>query len=145
MKLRLALVCSLLGIMPTYAEDQEIKITEAELRALEGEYTFNPSDTDEMAVVQVKFRRPTEREGGGKDEWRADGKLDNSFHGTVVNFKGAYVYKDGEEVVVSAQFFGFKLKKGVLNWVPNYDRQLYLKKKEAAEKAAPSGGGKPSK
>lgn len=107
--------------------EHDTQIAESVLRGLEGEYSFNPTCTDEMAFVQVKFRRKTKREGG-PDGWRADGKMHNSFHGTVVSFKGAHVYKDGDDVVVRGQFFGFKLNKGFLNWLDNYDRQLELQK-----------------
>jgi len=154
MKFLLTIYCLFLGILASFAEEQDFKVAESVLRPLEGEYSFNPSDTDEMAIVHVKFRRPSKSEGGKKDEWRADGKMHNSFHGTVVNFKGAIVYKDGDDVVVYGQFFGFKLKKGVLDWLGNYERQLYLQKQEPAEQAGtgqpatrpvdePEGGDKP--
>ena len=128
MKLLIAIFCIFLGCLDVFAEDQEFNVTESLLRSLEGEYTFNPSDTDEMAIVTIKFRRPNEQEGGAKDEWRADGTMHNGFHGTTVSFKGAVVYKDGDSVVVYGQFFGFKLKKGALVWLTNYERQLFLQK-----------------
>jgi hypothetical protein len=136
MKFLLTISCFSLVILASFAEEQNFKVAGSVLCPLEGEYSFNPSDTDEMAIVYVKFRRPTEREGGEKDEWRADGTMHNSFHGTVVSFKGALVYKDGDDVVVSAQFFGFKLNKGDLKWLGNYERLLHLQKKEPAEQAS---------
>ncbi|WP_038164270.1 hypothetical protein [Verrucomicrobium sp. BvORR106] len=107
---------------------EELKITEAELRSLEGEYTFNASCTDEAATVKLKFRHATEREGSS-DGWRADGTMHNSVHGTEVQFKGAIVSRIGEVIVVDGQFFGFELNNGTLNWTKNYERELYLKSK----------------
>ena len=131
MKFTLTLCLSLFCGACVSAEGEEAKITEAQLRALEGTYTFNPTDTDEMAYVRVKFRRAIEGKEVG--DWVADGTMDNSFHGTVVTFKGAYVYRENEGgVVVSAQFFGFTLSAGSLDWNENYKRSLSLEKKPPA-------------
>lgn len=94
-------------------------------KSASGKYTFNPTDTDEMATVKVIIRRETEKEGHGK-EWRADGTMDNSSHGTTVEFKGAQVVvqEDGG-VFVSAQFFAFMLKGNSLEWEKGYSRVLY--------------------
>ena len=60
--------------------------------------------------------------------------MHNSFHGTVITFKGAMVYRNKGDVVVDGQFFGFRLKNGTLEWLENYGRKLYLQKKQAAKK-----------
>lgn len=94
-----------------------------DIRSFSGEYTFNPSCTDEMATVHVTFRKAREGEHGA---WKADGALDNSFHGTAIEFTGAFVEmgKDGS-VTVDAQFFAFKLTGKELEWLPGYPRTLY--------------------
>ena len=88
-----------------------------------GRYSFNPTCTDENAVVTVAFRKPKHGEYS-ESGWVADGTLDN-FHGVEIKFKGAPVRVDEDgSVEVNAQFFGFKLSGGDLEWLPNYKRAL---------------------
>lgn len=89
-----------------------------------GKYTFNPTDTDEMAIVNVTIRKETKKEGAGSG-WRADGTMDNSFHGTTVNFKGAQVTVENGAATVHAQFFKFTIKGNTLDWGQGYERTLY--------------------
>jgi len=128
-------ICCLAG----RAEEKEVPKKPFDPKALSGTYTFNPSCTDEMAIVKVQIRKATDKEGD-TEEWRADGTMDNSFHGTVVTFKGAFVTvnEDGS-VDVSAQFFSFTLKDKELEWGDGYHRGLSLVEEEEDKKEAPSG------
>lgn len=93
-------------------------------KSASGKYTFNPSETDEMAIVNVTIRKETKKEGAGSG-WRADGTMDNSFHGTTISFKGAYVTVEEDTVTVQAQFFNFTLKGNTLEFGDEYQRLLY--------------------
>jgi hypothetical protein len=114
------LTALLLSLFLTTVHAEEKKAVDP--RSFSGEYSFNPTCTDEMAIVNVTFRKAPPDE---TIRWRADGTMDNSFHGTKITFTGAAVSIEPDgSVVVDAQFFGFQLSGKDLTWRPNYSRYL---------------------
>lgn len=131
--------CAVTG--PSRAEDAPNAKKAIDVQALSGRYSFNPTCTDEMAVVNVSFRKAP-KDIYSESGWIAEGTLDNSFHGTRIQFTGAWVSVDDDgAVTVGAQFFGFTLSGGYLEWLPNYQRGL-SKTGDVPEKPKPGFGKK---
>lgn len=89
-----------------------------------GTYTYNFTDTDEDATVEIRFRKNTERYR--IVDWLADGSIRDRIRNRTVEFTGAYVRKaDGKSLIVDSEFVRFKISGNRLQWLPGYDHDLF--------------------
>ena len=106
------------------AQTLTAKDPQRNLTALSGTYTFNFSDTDEDAVVNVQFRKNNKEYH--LTDWLADGKMEDRLRKRKVTFSGAYVStKLNGDVIVDAEFVCFKLVGKRLEWLAGYKHPLF--------------------
>ncbi len=124
------LVISLLG----RASAQELATPKPlmDLSTYSGTYTFNASDTDADAKVNIQFRKNKEK--GDGIEWLANGSIRDDIRKQSVTFTGAWVsVEDDGGLIIDAQFLRFKIKGRCLQW-PGYPYDLYMDGAEHLEK-----------
>jgi hypothetical protein len=96
----------------------------SDLTPYSGTYTFNFTDTDEHARVEIQFRK--NQEPYQSVDWLADGSIRDGIRNRTITFTGAFVsVGENNEITVDAQFVRFKIKGNRLDWLPGYDHELF--------------------
>jgi hypothetical protein len=118
----ISLVSSLFGCADV--QNTTIPKHSSNLSLYSGSYTYNSSDTDDDATVDVHFRKNYEQYHSS--DWLADGCIRDVIRKRTVTFTGAWVVVESNgELDVNAGFVRFKILGRRLQWLPSYDHDLF--------------------
>jgi hypothetical protein len=105
-------------------QDKATPMQSSDLAPYSGTYTFNFSDTDEDATVDVHFRMNNEKYRTA--DWLADGSIRDVIRKQTVTFTGAWVVVENNgELTIDAGFVRFKITGRRLQWLPGYNHDLF--------------------